>query len=221
MLQKRVFTVFAAVMLLAALPAPADDGATPIPFTDPYATPQILRTPGHYVVTRNLQPTGPGPILLIECFGVAGLPAPAFTIDLNGMVLDNTGGPDAVILVIGDFRCEVIIRNGELIGGTQGVRYDPPGRKLVVEDVEIKEPSDEGIIAIDVENFAIRRNAIIETGNSYGIVMAGGAQKDGVIEDNIVRNTQGGIYVDFAQSVEISNNRLHQIGPGPFGGNGI
>jgi parallel beta-helix repeat protein len=207
-------------LALAALAALADDGATPIPFVDPYSTPHILTSAGHYVVTRNLQPSAGAfsSIIVVDC--PAMVPIPAVTIDLNGMVLDNTGGPDAVIVIVGDPFCEVVIRNGELIGGMQGIRNDPPLRKLVVEDVEIKQSALEGIFALDVENFALRRNAIIETGG-HGIYMAGGAPKTGIIEDNILRRVSRGIRVEIAQAVEISNNRVRELIPGPVGSVGI
>ena len=88
----------APLLVLVAIPAMATDGQTPIPFTSPIVTPITITTPGSYVVTQNLVPTGPGPIISIA------LPAASLVddvqIDLNGMVLDNTLNPGFPVITV-------------------------------------------------------------------------------------------------------------------------
>ncbi|NIM63007.1 MAG: hypothetical protein GTO30_15605, partial [Acidobacteria bacterium] len=59
------FKLFVPLLMLVALPAMAQNGRIPIPFAAPVATPIVITAPGSYVVTRNLVPTGPGPIIII------------------------------------------------------------------------------------------------------------------------------------------------------------
>ncbi|MCP3977993.1 MAG: right-handed parallel beta-helix repeat-containing protein [bacterium] len=210
---------FVFVLLVLATAAVADDGSTPIPFTDPYATPQVISGPGSYVVTRNLNPTGPGPIVVVECPAFPNPPADAVYIDLNGFTLANLPNfGDPVIRIVGTGTCEVIIRNGDLIGGSHGVLSDPI-RKLVLEDVEIKESNQQGLLASDIESFAIRRSTFIGTAGA-AIEISGGIHKSGVITDNVIRRTGEGIRIEFAQAIEISRNRLNEIN-GSTGGYGI
>jgi parallel beta-helix repeat protein len=218
-----VFSVLP-VLALLALPALAGDGQTPIPFTDPYVSPQTIRTPGSYVVTRNLAPAAlAGPIIRIDCTAPTFTPpAAAVVIDLNGFTLDQTvDATIPVIEVIPTPSCEVLIRNGEVLGGSAGIAVPAGSRMVRIEDVQIKDPSGEGIFLFDPEKFLIRRNVIIGAGGP-GIVVAGGIpSKSGTIEDNIVQQCGDmGIRVELASSVEISNNRVDEIfgvaGP-PFG----
>lgn len=209
---RRLCYVSAAVLVavFSASSVWAVDGQVPIPFTNPYATPVGIGTSGSYVVTRNLAPTGPGPVIEIEC--AAAAPEEAVTVDFNGFVADAAGNADPVVRIIGTPVCEVVLRNGEILHGAIGIEVIPPLRKLVVLDMEIVESGGEGILAPDTENFVIRRNEIIEPGTA-GIVVPGAALKEGTIEDNLIRRTTDvGVFVEFGRSVEISNNRFFEIG---------
>jgi parallel beta-helix repeat protein len=215
--------LFVPMLVLVAIPAMAVDGQIPIPFASPIATPITITTPGSYVVTQNLVPTGPGPIIIIAVPGIPG----DVQIDLNGFVLDNTpNAVDPVIQVIIGAASEVTVRNGALTGGSAGIEAFGPGRKLVVEDVKISDFTalgpPAGIYMLDVFNFAIRRNVIVDTAAAPGgpaIWIDGGIPRQGTIEDNLIRRTADGIIsLPLAASIEISNNRLIEILPGgPFG----
>ncbi len=202
------------LLALAVLPALASEGRTPIPFTDPYVTPQPITTPGSYVVTRNLAPAAlGGPIITIDCTAPDFLPATgAVTIDLNGFTLDQTADPTIpVIEVISTPLCEVLIRNGEILGGATAIAVPAGARKVLIEDVEIKDTASVAIFLFDPETFVIRRNVVVAAGGP-GIVVAGGLVKSGTIEENIIQKcVDMGISVEAASGVEISNNRIHEI----------
>lgn len=223
-MRRVLFNTTVVLLALAATSiAVGKDGQTPIPFTDPFATPVIIRAPGSYVVTRNLAATpagAAGPIIEIQCNPMA--PTEFVSLDLNGFALEGSpAGADPVIHITGDPACNIVIRDGELLRGTIGIEVVGVLRKLVVEDVEIKESTDFGMLLPDVQNFAIRRNKVIEIGGGPGIWLPGGLPKTGVIEDNVVRRTFDGILLETGRGVEISNNRINEISAGPFAGAGI
>ncbi len=193
------------LLALIILPALAGEGRTPIPFTAPVATPITLLEAGSYVVTRNLSPLGPGPLISI----VTG-PGSEVLLDLNGMVLDTTGfGVPAIEITGGG---EVVIRNGALVGGGILV-FGFPSRKVVIEDVNISDSVGPGIDMPDTEHFVIRRCRITDAaGAGISVGVPGGiGERDGIIEDNQIRRSFGGITVFSAQSVEISNNRIKDV----------
>jgi len=214
------------LVALAALPAMAGDGATPIPFVDPYMTPHFIGQPGSYVVTRNLTPTaagGGGPIILVDCNAFPpGPPGQAVTIDLNGFIVDagGLGGP-TIQIIDGLGKCEVTLRNGKVLGGMVPGIIDVAGpiRKVVIEDLEVKDGTAAGIFMTSPEEVVIRRTTIMDCRSGPGIYLTGNWKKNGTIEDNLIRRTWDGIAVQFATSLEISNNRIEEIsGPGPLGG---
>jgi len=211
---------------LAALPAMAGDGATPIPFMDPYMTPHVITMPGSYVVTRNLTSTaagGGGPIILVDCNAFPpGPPGKAVTIDLNGFIVDAGGVGGPTIQIVDNTRmCEVTLRNGEVLGGGLPGIIDVAGpiRKVVIEDLEVKDGTAAGIYMRDPQEVVVRRTTIMDCRQGPGIHLTGGVKKNGTIEDNLIRRTWDGIAIDFATSLEISNNRIEEISaPGPIGG---
>jgi parallel beta-helix repeat protein len=212
----------AALAVLLALPALASDGQTPIPFTDPYVTPQVITSPGSYVVTRNLAPDPAGgvPIIQIDCMDPNYAPASGATvIDLNGFTLEQfAAATSPVIEVIPNGTCEIVIRNGELLGGSNSIAVPAPTRLVRIEDVQMKDSAAEAVFIFDTEKFVLRRNVIIGAGGP-GIVVGGGAPKSGAIEGNVVqRTTDIGINVEGSSSVEVSNNRVHEVFPGAGGG---
>jgi hypothetical protein len=221
--------LFAPLLVLVAIPAMAQNGQIPIPFAAPVVTPIVITAPGSYVVTRNLVPTGPGPIISIA------LPVASTVddvqIDLNGMVLDNTlnpGSPVITIVVAAGGGEEVTIRNGTLVGGSAGIEAIGPARKLVVEDVKISDftglANPGGIHTLDVFNTVVRRCVIVDAaagggGTPAAIFLDGGIPRQATIEDNLIQNTFDGIdALPGMAGIEISNNRIRDIlGGGPFG----
>lgn len=222
-MSRRLLKFVAPALLLAALPAMAVDGQIPIPNTPVFATPIVIGAPGSYVLTRNLMPTGPGPIINVA---IAGAPGDV-QIDLNGFVLNNSANPvDPVVRVTVGGPSELSIRNGTLYGGSAGIEVAGPARKLIVEDVKISDFTSAGppggITLTDVQNFAIRRTVIMDGPAGPGIFIAAGFPRQGTIEDNLIRRTQDGIdAIPGTFGLEISNNRLLEILPGGFFGAAI
>ena len=91
-----------------ALPALAAEGRIPI-----WQYPTIITAPGKYIVTRNISAAG-GPMPVIQ------IQVPDVDIDINGFTLDASGSPVPVIYIIDDI-VDVVIRNGNLVGGSASV----------------------------------------------------------------------------------------------------
>ena len=218
---RKFLSLSALVLCLAAVPAMAQNGRIQIPFASPVVTPIVITAPGSYVVTRNLLPTGPGPIINVA---VPLFPGGDVTLDLNGMLLDNSPNPiDPVILVSFLGSSEVTIRNGALVGGTSGIDATGPGipgRKLVIEDVKVSDFTSiggtiAGIEVVDVTDLVIRRCVIMDGPGGPGIFYHGGLPRQATIVDNHIQRTADGIdTIPFVNTLEISNNRINDIFPG-------
>jgi hypothetical protein len=225
-MNRRLIRLLVPILALVAIPAMAVDGQIPIPFTSPIVTPITITAPGSYVVTQNLMPTAPGPIISIAL--PAASPVDDVQIDLNGMVLDNSpnpGAPVIAVVVAAGGGEEVTIRNGTLVGGSTGIEAFGPARKLVVEDVKISDFTTlahlGGIHTLDVFNTVVRRCVIVDAAGPPGaaIFLDGGIPRQATIEDNLIQNTFDGIdALPGMAGIEISNNRFRDIlGGGPFG----
>jgi hypothetical protein len=185
------------ILAVTALPALAAEGRIPIPFTSTYSTPIVISESGSYVVTRDLEPTGPGPIIEINNGDV--------DLDLNGMTLRNLAYfDDPLIRVVPTMG--VKIHDGRLRGGLNGIY----GGASVIEDVRISGSAESGIHLINALNFMIRRNLITYTGGP-AIHVEQPVVKGGTIEENEIRDCQDGIAIYVAWGLRISNNRLTLI----------
>src|SRR5438874_13727631 len=81
-----------AVLAFLAIPALADEGRIPIPFSSPGTPPIMIAAPGKYILTRNLRANAAG-----SCIQAAvPLPTPGdVAIHLNGCILDPPANPGA------------------------------------------------------------------------------------------------------------------------------
>lgn len=202
---------------VALTPAFAGDGATPIPFASPVATPIPIKTGGKYVLTRNLTATGPGPVLDISV--PSGPAATPVDIDLNGFVLAGSPGFPVISAagsILPPALMTVKIHDGSLEGGTSGI-FVMTGLHVIIEDVAVGDTSGFGIHLTDVRSFAIRRSVVARTG-ANAIAVDGSLIKEGTIEDSLVKDAAGGIYVTDGSSVAILNNRVESIAAGPLPG---
>jgi len=196
----------AGLAILFAAPTETAEGRIPIPFTAPVTTPIVIDTPGSYVLTRNLAPSGPGPVIRVLATGV--------TLDLNGHVISPSSSRGIEL----DMGAEATIRNGTIEGGTYAI-FGNPTANATIEDVRISSPSGRGIYLMEPDLVVIRRVTIKDAG-SIGIAVEGspasGSRTEATIEDNLIRGAADGICVFAGGSVEISNNRIKDITAGTF-----
>src|SRR5262245_45648369 len=75
---------------LVAIPALADEGRIPIPFSSPGTPPIVIVQPGKYILTRNLKATAAGSCIQLA---VPVLTPGDVDIDLNGFILDQSTNP--------------------------------------------------------------------------------------------------------------------------------
>jgi hypothetical protein len=198
---RRSFPVVAATAFLAAIPALAGEGRIPIPFTNPPTTPVVIGSPGRYIMTRNLFPTGVGPIIDVAVPGDVD-------IDLNGMVLDQAGVVDAVIRISVPGPGTVVIRNGALRSGSVGIEAPLGNRTVVIENIQINDMTGAGISLSSVENYAIRGCVMQNT--TPGILVTG-ANHHGIIEKNLIRRCGDGIVLFNPKAVSVLGNTLQEI----------
>ena len=213
-------------LILIALPAIADEGRIPIPFTSPVATPIAITTPGRYFLTRNIAPTAAGPIIDVN---VGTLPGDV-EIDLNGFILNNTLNPGFAVIRVSVGAAptrEVTIRHGALQGGSRSIEVMGGAgllaRKLVIEDVRSTSATTDGIYIDSVMDFLVSRCIVVDAGD-VGIRVeniVAPATIQGTIEGNLVRNCQDGITVNGGPplaTVAILNNRVESVAAGgPYG----
>jgi len=195
---KNALAALIALSAIAALPAWAAEGRTPI------WEPTVISNPGKYIVTQNISSAG-GPVIDILVSDV--------DIDLNGMRLE-TGALDPIIQGQGE---NITIRNGALFGGTAGIRLNGV-QNVTVEDVKSVSSNGAGIELIDATGYAIRRNQIIKC-STIGIFVASipGTEASGILQDNHVIECQEGINLDDASSTILKYNRVENA----FGSFGI
>jgi parallel beta-helix repeat protein len=167
----------------------------------------VINAPGRYIVTRNL--VGAGTALTIAVGNV--------DVDLNGMTLDAGGAGGPVLQVVGGGSGDVVLRDGTLLNGALDV--SAAGRRLVIEDLKIDGSPAAAVHLTNSANFVVRRVTISGSG-AEGILVDGGFTKQGTIEDNLVRGSQGtAIRVVVANSLAVLGNRVEQTAasPGVFG----
>ena len=183
-----------------AAPAIAGEGRVPI-----YTWPTVINNPGRYIVTRNINASGSGMV-------VVTIQASDVDIDLNGFTLETDGAP--VIQALGGTN--IAIRNGTLERGTRGIDVSVGAggirHKVVIEHVNIIGSQMEGIYLLQVSDFAIRWCNVLKTiREGIWIDGVGPAPQvvHGAIEHNRLENTAG-ITVRWGSSVAITNNRLEK-----------
>jgi parallel beta-helix repeat protein len=197
---RRIVTWTAVCLAIGfAVPAFAGEGRVPI-----YSWPTVISNAGRYIVTRNINATGSGSVVIV-------IQASDVDIDLNGFMLETDGAP--VIRASG--VTNVAIRNGTLKRGTRGIDImggPGPGvrHKIVIEHVNVIGAQTEGIYLMQMSDFAIRWCNVLKVG-SEGIWIDGVGPAPqyvaGAIEHNRLEGTSG-ITVRWGSSVAITNNRL-------------
>ena len=187
----------ALVSCLVVLPAFGGEGRIPI------WEPTTITESGKYVVTRNIR-ANVDPIIL-----VTGAETDV-DIDLNGFTLDSGGG-DA-ILAFGPVN-SLVVHNGTVIGGNFGTIDAALVNKVVVEDVQVFNEEQCGILLDSVGSFVIRRNIISGGICGIGVVQTtGDSPYQGLVEDNAVRDSGVGILLGAnGSSVVVRNNRIESI----------
>ena len=204
-------TFSAAVVLLAgvvALPALAAEGRIPIPFTSPPTTPVVITTPGHYILTRNLSPTGPGNTIEIAVPGTGA----DVDLDLNGFLVTGNAGA-SVINVAGGGTSEVKIHDGALQGGANGINVPGSPRQVIIERVRSGNATTNGFNLGAAVN-AVVRNCVINAGTN-GINFGPGPSQQATIEGNLIQQCLTSINVSGGgASVIIRKNQILQTGTG-------
>lgn len=205
-----------AIGLLAALAFLIGFGGVPVAAHDgmvPVFEPLLIGASGKYHLTANI--TAPGPVI--------GIAAPDVDLDLNGFTITETTGGAPAIAVFPGGADHVVVHNGTLAGGSEGidVPVGPPSlRKIVLEDLKIHDQTGAGIHLGEVGSAVIRRCEISSAGTD-GILWDGGIpDKTGTIENNVIRDCPRGIFIGGCTSVAILSNRIEGEPP-PGSGNGI
>lgn len=216
MLRKAFFVSSLAVVLLGMLasPALAAEGRTPV-FLDG----TVIVADGRYILTRNIVSGGAG-------FPVIDIVASRVDLDLNGFTIYGAAGAPSIL--ISGMPVEVRIHDGTIVGGDLSILRPagnpPPGRMVVVEDVRSQDALGAAFHLSDIENVAIRRNNVIDSGGA-GIVVDSPLFifRHGEITHNAVKRTKGdGIHVFMGAAMEIGHNQVEVAGSGFLGlGNGI
>lgn len=208
------------VLALCAIPALADEGRIPIPFSSPGFPPIVIVQPGKYILTRNLKATAAG-----SCIQVS-IPAPTpgdVDIDLNGFIVDqstNPGSP-AITVSAGPTR-EVTIHDGVIQAGARGIEVlGGPGistRKVVLERLRISNTGGDAVILVEVLNAVVRDSVIQDCGGNGVNVQGATTPRQTRVERNLIRNcTTGGILIGGTNpQAVVANNQIALI-PGPVG----
>ena len=197
-MRKGVFFLSVLVILcLAALPAWSAEGRRPV-----WVDGTIIGADGHYIVTRDILSSGLGPIITIA--------SPNVTLDLNGFTLDGSGLGFPVIDIVAPI-VEVTIRNGTIIGGTESINLATGGavRTVIIEDIQSKDASGDGIHLEEVRNPEVRRNNIIDAGGAGIAILGFVVFKNGHVDDNSVNFTGGaGIHIQHTSAMSVRHNRI-------------
>lgn len=201
---------------IVSFPALAAEGRIPIPFTSPPTTPIVIGTPGHYILTRDLSPTGPGPTIDISVAGVGG----DVDLDLNGFVARGNAGQAVVrVTVVGGATSEVTIHDGALQDGANSIIVSGAARSVIVERIRSGNATGPAMQIFDVLNTVIRDCVITDAGNTAVYVANfAGVNTQATIEGNLIRSTPLGIVVGGTVTAAILNNRVELITGGIFGG---
>ncbi len=214
MLRKAFFVLSLAVVVLGTLvpQALAAEGRTPV-FLDG----TVIVADGRYVLTRNISSAGAG-------FPVIDIATARVDLDLNGFTIFGAVGAPSIL--ISAPPVEVRIHDGTIVGGDLSIwrPAGPAGRMVVIEDIRSQDAPLNAIHLQDIENVAIRRNNVIDSGGG-GIVLdsPSGIFRHGEITHNAIKRTKGdGIHVFMGAAMEIGHNQIEVAGSGVLGlGNGI
>ena len=90
------------------------------------------------MLTRNLLPSAGNPAIHIQ--------GPVVDLDLNGFVVDTTGINQLAILI--DQASDVVIRNGSLVGGGIATSFVGGTKRIVIEEVNIRDAFGNGIFLV-------------------------------------------------------------------------
>jgi parallel beta-helix repeat protein len=173
-----------------ALSAFGAEGRTPI-----FRPGTTLSTAGKYFVARNLS-AGSGSIISITASNV--------DIDLNGFVLDATGGSSPVIQASGVDG--VTIRNGTLLGGSRSIEISN-GTRVTIEDLQAT-GTGLGILLLDTTEFSIRRTTLRHLGTGIHVGGSGSPTTTGTIEDNILEDCGQAMRLESMDGCAVVNNRV-------------
>jgi nitrous oxidase accessory protein NosD len=200
------------VLGLTALPVLAAEGRIPI-----WQPVQIFPGgEGKYILTRDVMANAAQPVAIDILPGTV-----AVDIDLNGFTIYGLAN---VIQAVG--VDSLTVRNGTIMGSNGDGIHAMECRKVVIEDVKLQFTQGYGIALLNVQNFAVRRNIIVQTGNE-GIYVDGTwvdpfTVVDGTIEGNLIRECFRGVTLYYGSSVAITDNRIEAtfgdgifISPGP------
>ena len=214
--------------LMVYLPAFGQEaGSTAIPFPGGAVPPITITVPGGYLLeVPNITAPVTGAPLIIIGAPPAGAPFQHVVIDLNGYALDNTANPGFPVIVYpGGAPAEIVIKNGTIIGGSDGIAVTGGATKVVIENVRIAGGTANGIHLTSPANLIIRHNVISgAAGGGAGILIdapVAAVARHGTIEENLISGTINGIVVTgggavLRSSLIIQKNQLNQITSGPF-----
>ena len=123
-MNKTLFRFLGLLLCVGTLPALAGEGRIPV-----HTAPTVISDSGKYVLTRNLLPSPGNPSIHIVSAVV--------DLDLNGFTVDTSGINQYAIHIDGD--TDVVIHNGSLVGGGIRTEVAPGVRRIVIEDVHIRD----------------------------------------------------------------------------------
>ena len=200
-------------LLLAPLGVPgprADEGRIPI-----YKQTTIT-APGHYVVTRDFSfSSGTG--VFIKADNV--------TLDLNGHTITGAPGANVVIRIDTAFATRgIVIRNGRLISGSNGVFSEATNRLSIrIEGVEVGGPTNSGINITAAASVEVLNCYVHDVATFYGIRSVGVTGSfTGTVSNNTVDNVaQYGILLDGLVGGEVRRNVVTNYGSASVNAAGI
>ncbi len=189
---RRGFALGLIAAALATRAVTADEGRIPI-----YQVTSVSET-GGYVLTRDISASSTDAIR-IQAEGV--------TLDLNGHTISVDGA--AAGIFVAPNVTSVVIRNGRIVGGGNGIVYAPaPARgRIRVEGVDVTSPASYGIYVSGAESVEIRSSHVAAPGLDGIYVDGASASFSGRFVDNAVTSSgRYGLYLRGLAGGEVKRN---------------
>ncbi|MCX8199956.1 MAG: right-handed parallel beta-helix repeat-containing protein [Candidatus Micrarchaeota archaeon] len=171
------------------------------------ACPAPITAPGTYVMPEDYV-GAPNPGIIVSGYACVKIASSDVVFDCNGHKIYNSGVPFITygILVVEPAIKNVTVKNCASISGyTHGVFFNEmrnsTARQIVVND------NDGGFTIAGGRNITIINNTALSNQNSGILIYS--LSSHNTIEDNIVRGSNIGIFMDFTGNNAVKNNRIY------------
>lgn len=179
----------------------ADEGRIPI------FQPTTISQPGHYVVTRNIS----------SVLTVVRIASDDVVLDLNGHTLagDTSGcsGGDVIVIDGAAGARDVVIRNGHLVKGCEGISVVGGAGRLRIEEVEIEGSGSFSIFATGLESLDVVGCYLHDAAG--GMFVSGSTASFGgrILNNKIERVIDYPMYLSGLYNGEVRGNLVSDYGP--------